>query len=158
MAITASENMIEFFGAIMSEGTAVVLIGEAAVAAVIVVAFVLARLHKGKYHHWLMLTAFASDFLVFKMIMAVKLVDGNYGTFPWDIHWAILPHVLAAVATTVFAIGAILLAFKHYTKKDGKMLLPPKGRKHRWLGRLFIISWWASTVLGYVIFFKFYVG
>ena len=122
------------------------LVGEIAVFAAFTVGYVLARLRRGTYHHYLMFGAFAADLLVFKPLMFSRAYGGAWGGPPWE-GTGILLHLVLDTVTFVVGVAAIYLGFRHRLRKDGRMFMPPKGKMHRWLGRAFVVLW-ALTLLG----------
>lgn len=145
---------MELFGTDIAPAVAFMLIGEMAVFAVFVCAWALARLRKGRYHHYLMLTAFLTDELVFKPLMTLRALD-VYGPYPWP-GTSIAPHLWLDIGVTALGVASIVAAFKFRVKKEKKMFMPPKGRIHRLLGYLFILLWAATLVSGVRIFAGFY--
>ncbi len=128
-----------------------VLIGETVVVALLVIAFFMARKHRGRDHHFTMLGAFLLDELLLKPIMIVRAFDGTSGAFPWN-GSAILPHLAIAIVMTVLGIATILIGLRHSVRKGKKMFLPPKGKMHKIIGYAFIASWLASYLVGLWIF------
>jgi uncharacterized membrane protein YozB (DUF420 family) len=141
---------VGLLGAQVPSVVALMFIGEAAMLAVFIVAWLLGRLHKGKYHHYVMLAAFATDMLVFKPLMTTRALE-VFGPFPWP-GTSISLHLYLDLAVTVLGFVSIYYGFKFRIKKGGKMFLPPKGRMHKWAGYLFIAFWIATFVLGIRIF------
>lgn len=129
------------------------LLGESMLAILLISALVLAALHKGHLHHYIMLTVFAVDLLVFKPIMIMLATDGSNGLYPWE-GSSILPHLI--VSATVAALGflTIYLGFKKVLRKGGRMYMPKQGRIHRIIGATFIILWLATYVVGLMIFYN----
>jgi uncharacterized membrane protein YozB (DUF420 family) len=128
-----------------------VLIGEAIVVALLIIAFLMARKHRGRDHHLIMLGAFLLDELLLKPIMIARAFDGTNGTFPWS-GTAILPHLALSVVMTVLGMIVILFGFKYSVRKGKNMFLPPKGKLHKIIGYAFIASWLASYLVGLWIF------
>ena len=148
--------MIDFFGASVPEEAALLLVLELALGAVLVASFLMAVLHKGAWHHWMMLSAYVLDELVAKPLMVQRLMLGVVGDFPYEGTVA-LPHVALSVIASVFGLVTIVLGFRYRVKKERKMFMPAKGKKvHRLVGAVFLISWFASLVLGLRMFFIFY--
>ena len=147
--------MLELLGAELAPVVAFMLIGEIAVFAVFVCAWVLARLHKGRYHHYVMLAAFLTDELVFKPLMTLRALE-VYGPYPWP-GTNIAPHLWLDIGVTALGVATVVAAFRFRVKKKGNMFMPPKGRIHRLLGYLFISLWAATLVLGIRIFAGFYL-
>ena len=128
-----------------------IMIGEMIIAILLIVAFAFARKHKGVHHHYIMLSAFLLDELIFKPLMTMRAIDGSNGNFPWE-GTAILPHLILSIAMTILGIVTIFLGFKRVVKKDRKMFMPPKGKIHRIVGRTFILTWIASYMIGLWVF------
>jgi hypothetical protein len=141
---------VGLFGAQVPSAVALMFIGETALLAVFLVAWMLGRLHKGMYHHYVMLAAFATDMLVFKPLMITRALD-VYGPYPWS-GTSISFHLYLDLAVMVLGLLSFYYGFKFRIKKNGKMFLPPKGRMHKWVGYLFIAFWVATFVLGIWIF------
>lgn len=148
--------MVELLGVVMPDIVAFFLIGELAVFAVIVAAFVLARLHRGRHHHYVMLAAFLVDMVVFKPLMTARAFSGVWGEYPWS-GTSILPHMVLDSLALVAGLGAIFLGFRYRVKKDANMFMPPEGKMHRWLGRAFIVLWTITLLGGLRIFMDAYV-
>ena len=148
--------MVDLLGLSMPSVVALVLVGEIAVLVVLVLAVLMAHTHRGKNHHYLMLSAFLFDLLVLKPIMISRISENIYGSFPWD-GTLILPHAALEPVATASGAAAIFLGFKHRIRKDGKMLMPAKGRIHRMIGAVFIVTWTLTFLLGLAIFDQFYV-
>ena len=148
--------MIDLLGVKVPSVVALALIGEIVVLAALVTAVLMAHAHRGRDHHYLILVAFLFDLLVLKPIMLSRIAGNIYGAYPWD-GTLILPHVFMEPISTVSGAVTIFLGFKHRTKKDGKMFMPPKGRMHRIVGLVFIVSWTLTFILGMMIFNQVYV-
>ena len=149
--------LVELLGVRMPVEAAIVLVGEAVVGVVLVIAFYLAATHKGRYHHWMMLSAFLFDELVLKGIMVRKLLDGALGSYPYEGTGG-TPHVVLSAICTVAGIAVIYLGFRHRVRRAGNMFLPPKGRKpHKIVGLVYLASWAATLLVGMRIFWDFYV-
>jgi uncharacterized membrane protein YozB (DUF420 family) len=127
------------------------LLGESILAILLVVALLLAALHKGHIHHYLMLAAFALDLVVFKPIMFSLALNGSNGLFPWE-GSQILLHLIVSTIVAVLGLVAIYLGFRKVVRKDGKMLMPRTGRVHRIAGAAFIGLWLATYFIGLYIF------
>ena len=145
---------MDLFGATVAPIVAFFLFGELAILAALVVAFVLARMHKGSVHHYMMLTAFLADLLVFKPLMFSR-ASSVWGSYPWD-GTRIAPHLLISVVAAVLGASSVVLGFKYRIKKGPKMFLPPKGKLHRVAGALFLVLWSATLVIGLIIFLETY--
>jgi len=141
---------VGLFGAQVPTVVALMFIGETALLAIFLAAWVLGRLHKGRYHHYVMLAAFAADMLVFKPLMITRALQ-VYGHYPWP-GTSISLHLYLDVAVIVLGLVSIYYGFKFRIRKGVKMFLPPKGRMHKWVGYLFIALWIATFVLGIRIF------
>jgi hypothetical protein len=64
---------------------------------------------------------------------------------------------LLAVSVTVLGAATVILGFKFRIKKQKKMFLPPKGRVHKIVGALYLVSWFATMLYGVRIFVLFYL-
>jgi len=146
--------MVAFLGSDIEWVVLFALFGEAAVLAALLVGYVLARRHMGKRHHSLMLGAFVVDEAVFKPLMTFRALD-VWGGFPWP-GTAVVAHLVANSAAVTLAVAAIALGFRHRIERDGRMLMPPQGRLHRWLGRAFLAAWTVTFVIGVSIFVEAY--
>jgi uncharacterized membrane protein YozB (DUF420 family) len=129
----------------------VILIGETLVAALLIIAVILGSKHRGYHHHYIMLSAFLLDELIFKPLMMIRATDGSNSYFPWD-GTAILPHLILSIVMTLLGIIVIFLGYRHYAKKEKKMFMPPKGKIHKLIGAAFVTSWVASYIVGLWIF------
>jgi hypothetical protein len=147
---------VELFGVLMPFESAVLLVGESIIAVLFIVAVVLAALHKGTYHHYLVLSGFLLDELVFKPLMYQRLSLGVLGSFPYEAT-AGLPHIALSSVATVLGIVTIYLGFRYRTKKGWRMFMPPKGRIHRYIGASYLIAWAVTMVIGLRIFATFYL-
>jgi uncharacterized membrane protein YozB (DUF420 family) len=127
------------------------LLGESILAVLLVVAFVLAAIHKGRVHHFLMLAVFALDLLVFKPIMFSLALNGSNGQFPWE-GSQILPHLIVSTIVAALGLVTIYLGYRNFVMKDGNMYMPRPGRVHRVVGALFIVLWLATYIVGVYIF------
>jgi uncharacterized membrane protein YozB (DUF420 family) len=125
-------------------------VGETALLAVFIGAWVLARLHKGKHHHYIMLGAFVADMLIFKPLMITRALD-VYGPYPWP-GTSISLHFWLDAGVVVLGVASFATAFKFRIKKKDKMFLPPKGRIHRYVGYVFIALWVVTFVVGIRLF------
>lgn len=125
-------------------------VGEAALLTVFVVAWALARLHKGSHHHYVMLSAFLVDAVVFKPLMLSRALS-VYGSYPWP-GTSIAFHFYLDIVVLVLGVSNIVLGFKFRTRKGGRMFMPPKGKVHRWLGYAFIAFWIFTFIAGVRIF------
>jgi len=134
-----------------------VLIGETVLAALFVVALLMARKHRGREHHLILLGVFLVDELLLKPIMISRALDGTNGSFPWN-GTAVLPHLALAIAMTLLGIVTIFIGFKRSVRKGKKMFLPPKGKMHKLIGYAFVASWFASYVVGLWIFSSNWLG
>ena len=119
-------------------------------------AFVMPARHKGWYHHYMILSAFLADELVFKPLMYQRLTLGVFGSFPYSGTIG-LPHVLLAISATLLGAATVVLGFRFRIKKEKKMFMPPKGRVHRIFGALYLVSWFATMLYGVRIFVLFYL-
>ncbi len=149
-------STVDLLGTILPSQVAIVMIGEMIIAGLFVTAVLMAALHKGWYHHYLVLSGFLLDELVMKPLMYGRLSLGVFGSFPYSGTSAI-PHLVLAVITTVLGVLAIYLAFKHRSKKDHKMFLPPKGKIHKYMGAAYLLAWLATLIVGLRIFASFYL-
>jgi uncharacterized membrane protein YozB (DUF420 family) len=149
--------LVELFGVILPVEVAVVLIGEIVVGIVLAVAFFLAATHRGTYHHWMVLSAFLFDELLLKGLMVQRLTIGALGEFPYEGTPGV-PHIALSAIGTIAGICVIYLGFKNRVKRDGRMFLPPKGRKpHRIAGLVYLTAWTATFLLGLRMFSSFYL-
>jgi len=149
-------GLVNLFGAHVEPRVAFLMIGEIVVGVILVLAFVMAARHKGRYHHYMILSAFLADELVFKPLMYQRLTLGVFGSFPYP-GTSGLPHILLAVSVTVLGAATVILGFKFRIKKQKKMFLPPKGRVHKIVGALYLMSWFATMLYGVRIFVLFYL-
>ena len=60
---------MNLFGATVAPIVGFLLFGEIVILAALVIAFLMARMHRGREHHYIMLAAFLADLLVFKPLM-----------------------------------------------------------------------------------------
>ncbi len=136
-----------------------VIIGEALVGAVITAAIVMAHIHKGRNHHWMILAAFLGDLLVVKPLMIYRASQGFFGSFPYP-HTPGLYHITLAILAASFGLVNIWLGFRYRikNKKSKNFYLNAKGRRHRIVGAVFVILWSATTVFGVWIFYTNYIG
>ena len=146
---------VDLFGAQVEPRIAFLMIGEIAVGVLLVLAFVMAFRHIGRYHHYMMLSAFLTDELIFKPLMYQRLALGVFGSFPYPGTIG-LPHVLLAVSATVLGAATVILGFRFMIKKEKKMFMPPKGMIHKVFGALYLVSWFATMLYGIRIFMQFY--
>lgn len=107
--------MVGFLGANIEALVLFLLLSEAAMLSAFLVGAGLARRRMGSRHHYIMLAAFLVDEAVFKPLMTARGFD-IWGGFPWP-GTGIAVHMAA-----------------------GNMLMLPKGRTHRWLGRAFVVA------------------
>ncbi len=149
-------NLVDLFGTEVEPVVALMFIGEIAIMAVFVGAWALARLHRGKHHHYVMWAAFLTDMLLFKPLMMARALEA-YGPYPWP-GTGILLHFVLDAGVVAVGVSSILTAYKFRVKKNGKMFLPRKGRVHRLLGYLFILLWTATFIGGIRIFAWAYLG
>jgi uncharacterized membrane protein YozB (DUF420 family) len=145
---------VDLLGATVEPIVAFFMIGEISILVALVVAFLLARLHKGRAHHYLMLAVFGADLLVFKPLMYMR-ASSAWGSFPWE-GTRIAIHLALSVVAAILGVVVVVLGFRYRIKRDSKMLMPPKGRMHRILGRLFIASWGLAYLMGVVIYLQAY--
>ncbi len=149
-------GLVNLFGALVEPRIAFLMIGEIVVGAVLVLAFVMAARHKGLYHHYMILSAFLTDELIFKSLMYQRLTLGVFGSFPYPGTIG-LPHVLLAVIATALGAATVVLGFRYRIKKGKKMFMPPKGRMHKIVGALYLLSWFAAMLYGVRVFVLFYL-
>jgi uncharacterized membrane protein YozB (DUF420 family) len=126
------------------------LFGETALLAAYISAWVAARTHRGRKHHYIMLSAFALDLLVFKPLMLAR-ASSIYGSYPWP-GSNIVYHFYLDIAVVVLGILNIYFGFRFRVKKDGKMFMPPRGRVHRITGSAFLVVWVITFLLGIELF------
>ena len=148
--------MVNLFGTEVAPVVAFILVGEIVILAVFVGAWILARLHRGRHHHYVMWAAFLVDMLVFKPLMISRAFE-VYGPYPWP-GTGIPIHFWLDAGVVVVGVASFVTAYKYRVKKNGKMFLPRKGRIHKLLGYLFIILWAATLAEGIRIFAVFYLG
>lgn len=150
-------SFVEMLGVLMPTEIAVSVVLEIDLAAVFAAALPLAVVHRGFYHHWLMLSGFLADELVAKPIMVMRFMDGVLGDYPYSATSG-LGHIILSVIATVSGVVTIALGLKFRTKKKRKMFLPPKGKRlHMVSGVMFFVSWFLTFALGMRIFLMFYV-
>ena len=150
-------SAVDLFGVVMSTEAFVSMVGEIVVACLLILAVVIGLKHKGVYHHYILLIAYLSDELVFKVIMYSRLRLGVFGDFPYAGTMAPL-HISLAVLVTVLGLAAVVLGFKYRIKKDRKMFMPPRGMKwHKPIGILYVVFWFVSFLDGIYIFRSFYL-
>lgn len=149
-------GLVNLFGAHVESRVAFLIIGEIVVGILLVLAFVMAARHKGRYHHYMILSAFLADELVFKPLMYQRLTLGVFGSFPYS-GTVGLPHIMLAISATVLGAATVVLGFRFRIKKGKKMFMPPKGRIHKIVGALYLVSWFATLLFGVLIFVHFYM-
>lgn len=149
-------STIDLLGTVMPSQVAILMVGEIVIAGLFLSAVLMAALHRGWYHHYIVLSGFLLDELAMKPLMYSRLSLGVFGSFPYPGPSAI-PHLVLAVITTVLGVLAIYLAFKHRSKKDHKMFLPPKGKIHKYMGTAYMLAWLATLIVGLRIFASFYL-
>jgi uncharacterized membrane protein YozB (DUF420 family) len=151
-------DFVTLFGVKMTYLALSVLVGETVVGIVIATAIVMAHIHKGRNHHWMILGAFLGDLLVVKPLMIYRVSQNAFGSFPYT-HTSGLPHIGLAVITAALGAVNIWLGFR-YRIRSGKtknFYLNAKGRKHRRVGALFVTLWTATMIYGMWIFYTMYV-
>ena len=129
----------------------VLMIGETVLACVFAATLLWARKHHGRRHHCVTLAAFLVDVLLFKPLMISRAADGSNAYFPWP-GSNILIHLTAAGAVTVLGIIVIVIGLRKVIRKEKKMLMPPKGKRHKTLGYVFLAAWYLTYAIGVVIF------
>jgi len=149
-------GLVSLFGAHVEPRIAIIMIGEILVGVLLVLAFVMAARHKGLYHHYMILSAFLTDELIFKPLMYQRLTLGVFGSFPYSGTIG-LPHLMLAVTATALGAATVVLGFRYRIKKAKKMFMPPKGRIHKIVGALYLVSWFATMLYGVRIFALFYL-
>ena len=151
--------LITLFGVHMTYLALSVLIGEALVGGMIAAAVVMAHIHKGRNHHWMMLAAFLGDVLVVKPIMIYRISQGVFGPFPYT-HTPALPHMVLAILAAGLGIVNIWLGYRYMVRggKSKNMYLNAKGARHRIVGAVFVAIWAATLIYGIWIFYTTYVG
>jgi len=149
-------NTVNLFGAEVAPIIVFMFLGEMALIAAFATAWVLARRHKGKYHHFVMLSSFAIDLLVFKPLMITRALN-VYGHYPWH-GTNIAVHFWLDVVVAVLGVSTIIMAFRHRIKKNGKMFMPPKGKIHRLLGYAFLAFWAITFIVGVRLFVWAHLG
>ena len=148
---------VQVFGIVMSPGSFIAFVGEIAVACILAAAVIMAARHKGRYHHYMILTAFLTDELVLKPLMFQRLSLGVFGDFPYSGTFAPL-HISLAIVTTVLGLAAVIVGFKYRVKKEKKLFMPPKGmRWHKPVGILYVAIWYLAFIDGIYIFSRFYL-
>jgi len=145
---------MNLFGATVAPVVGFLLFGEIVILAALVIAFLMARMHRGREHHYIMLAAFLADLLVFKPLMLSR-ASAVGGSYPWE-GTRIVPHLLISLLTAVLGVATVYLGFRYRVKKERKMFLPPKGKLHRIVGALFLVLWSATFAIGLVIFLETY--
>ncbi len=152
-------DLITILGVRMTYLALSVLIGEAMVGIVISVAVIMAHMHKGRNHHWLMLTAFLGDLLVVKPLMIYRVSQGFFGSFPYP-HTPGLFHISLAILVAALGITNIWLGFRYRVKggNSKNFFLNAKGARHRMVGAFFVALWAATMIYGIWIFYTTYVG
>jgi uncharacterized membrane protein YozB (DUF420 family) len=149
-------GLVNLFGAHVEPRIAFLMMGEIVVGVLLALAFIMAARHKGRYHHYMILPAFLADELVIKPLMYQRLTLGVFGAFPYP-GTSGLPHILLAASATVLGTATMILGFKFRIKKEKKMFLPPKGKIHKIVGALYLVSWFATMLYGVRIFVLFYL-
>lgn len=136
-----------------------VLVGEAMVGITIVAAVVMAHMHRGRNHHWMILAAFLGDFLVVKPIMIYRVSQGQFGPFPYS-HTTVLPHMALAILTAALGATNIWFGFRYRTRSGNSrnFYLSSKGARHRIVGSMFVALWAATMIYGIWIFYTTYIG
>jgi uncharacterized membrane protein YozB (DUF420 family) len=129
----------------------VMLIGETVLAGILVISLFLAAKHRGLPHHYLMISVFLIDMVVFKPLMISKAIDGSNGSFPWD-GTNILGHLLISIGVAALGAISILVGFRSAIRKGSRMFLPPAGLIHRILGSAFLVAWTATYLTGLVLY------
>ena len=152
-------DLITVFGVRMTFLALSVLIGEAVVGIVMAVAVIMAHTHRGRNHHWMILTAFLGDLLVVKPIMIYRVSQGAFGSFPYS-HTPVLPHMALAIFTAALGAINIWLGFKYRIKsgKSKNFYLSAKGTRHRIVGATFVALWESTMIVGIWIFYTTYIG
>jgi len=152
-------DLITVFGVKMTYLALSVLIGEALVGIAIAAAIVMAHIHKGRNHHWIILAAFLGDVLVVKPLMIYRVSQGFFGSFPYP-HTSGLPHIALAILTAALGIVNIWLGFRYRVKsgKSKNFYLNAKGARHRVVGAVFVALWAATMIYGIWIFYATYIG
>lgn len=145
---------MNLFGATVAPIVGFLLFGEIVILAALVIAFLMARIHRGREHHYIMLAAFLADLLVFKPLMLSR-ASSAWGSYPWE-GTRIAPHLLISILTATLGAAAVYMGFRYRVKKERKMFLPPKGKLHRMVGVLFLVLWSATFAVGLVIFLETY--
>ncbi|HEX9907546.1 MAG TPA: hypothetical protein VGB78_03655 [Thermoplasmata archaeon] len=148
---------IDLLGIVLPQKAAVMLVGEAIIAVLLPLAVFLAIRHRGKYHHWTLLSVFLLDELVLKGLMIQSLMNGSLGDYPYT-GTAGLSHLLFSAISTAAGIATIVLGFMFRSKREGNMFMPKEKKKvHRIAGVAFLLSWYVSFLLGLSIFSSFYM-
>ena len=152
-------DLITLFGVKMTYLALSVLIGEGLVGIVIAAAVVMAHMHKGRNHHWMILAAFVGDLLVVKPLMMYRVSQGFFGSFPYP-HTPGLAHMSFAILTAALGIANIWLGFRYRVNsgKSKNFYLSAKGARHRIVGAVFVALWAATLIYGIWIFYTTYVG
>jgi uncharacterized membrane protein YozB (DUF420 family) len=152
-------DLITVFGVEMTYLALSVLIGEALVGIVIAAAIVMAHMHKGRNHHWMILAAFLGDLLIVKPLMMYRVSQGFFGSFPYP-HTPGLAHMSLAILTAALGIANIWLGFRYRVKggKSKNFYLNAKGARHRIVGAVFVALWAATMIYGIWIFYNTYIG
>lgn len=152
-------DLITVFGVEMTYLALSVLIGEALVGIAIAAAIVMAHMHKGRNHHWMILAAFLGDLLIVKPLMMYRVSQGFFGSFPYP-HTPGLAHMSLAILTAALGIANIWLGFRYRVKggKSKNFYLNAKGARHRIVGAVFVALWAATMIYGIWIFYAAYIG
>jgi uncharacterized membrane protein YozB (DUF420 family) len=152
-------DLINILGVRMTYLAFSVLIGEALVGFTIGVAVVMAHMHKGRNHHWMIMAAFLGDLLVVKPLMIYRVSQGFFGSFPYP-NTPGLAHISLAILTAALGITNIWLGFRYRIRsgKSKNIYLNAKGRKHRIVGAVFVALWAATMIYGIWIFYSTYIG
>lgn len=127
------------------------MIGETALAVVFAASFVLSRRHLGRYHHFATIGAFLADMVLFKPLMLLRAADGSNGFLPWG-GTNVMPHLIAAVIVAALGVVAIYIGLRKVIRKEKKMFMPPKGKRHRLIGYAFLVAWYATYAIGIIIY------
>jgi uncharacterized membrane protein YozB (DUF420 family) len=152
-------DLITILGVQMTYLALTVLIGEALVGIVIAGAVIMAHMHRGRNHHWMILAAFLGDLLVMKPLMIYRVSQGAFGPFPYS-HTPALPHMVLAIFAAALGITNIWLGFRYRVKsgKSKNIYLNAKGARHRLVGAVFVALWAATMIYGIWIFYTTYIG
>ena len=144
----------DLFGAQLPVAAVFFLFGQGLLLSALVVAYILARKHKGREHHYLMISIFLVDQLVFKPLMISRALS-IWGPYPWS-GTQLVYHMYLDIAVAILGVANIYLGFRYRIKKDRRMYMPAKGKIHRYVGVFFIIAWIVTYASGALVMYQAY--